>query len=74
MAEVKVQNISKSFRKKKVLDDVSFEARDKAFTAILGSPGAGKTTLLRIIAGVETPDTGRVILDGKDVTKTPPQA
>jgi ABC-type sugar transport system ATPase subunit len=74
MAKIKVENISKFFRKKKVLDEVSFEAKDKSFTALLGSPGAGKTTLLRIIAGVEKPDSGRVLLDGEDVTNIPPQA
>jgi ABC-type sugar transport system ATPase subunit len=74
MTQIKAENISKSFRKRKILDNVSFEAKDKSFTALLGPPGAGKTTLLRIIAGVERPDTGRVLMDEEDVTRVPPQA
>ncbi len=52
---------------------VSFTAPTGAITAILGPSGAGKSTVLRLIAGLEEPDEGRVILDGEDVTDTPVQ-
>ncbi len=51
--------------------DVSFTAPTGAITAVLGPSGAGKSTVLRIIAGLEEPDRGRVLLSGEDVTATP---
>ncbi|MBQ1399283.1 MAG: ABC transporter ATP-binding protein [Lachnospiraceae bacterium] len=71
MAEILIQNISKSFGKNKVLDDLSFEVKDKHFLTLLGPSGCGKTTLLRIIAGLEYSDTGSVIVGGKDITNVP---
>lgn len=71
MVTVSVKNISKVIAGKTILDDVSFEIKDKTFTSILGPVGAGKTTLLRIIAGVEKPDKGTILFDGEDVTKLP---
>jgi len=71
MVSVKVVNTSKKFDGKKILDDVTFEVKDGSFTSILGPVGAGKTTLLRIIAGVESPDSGSVYFGGKDVTMMP---
>jgi sulfate transport system ATP-binding protein len=52
---------------------VSFEARPKAITTLLGPSGSGKSTLLRLIAGLEVPDEGRVFIDGQDVTALSPQ-
>ncbi|MEM3066482.1 MAG: ABC transporter ATP-binding protein [Nitrososphaerota archaeon] len=65
-----VDKVSKSFNNHKVLDNISFEVKDKSLTCILGPVGSGKTTLLRILAGVESPDTGSIFFDGRDVTKT----
>lgn len=55
-----------------VIDDLSFEVEEGEFFVIVGPSGIGKTSLLRLIAGLETPDFGRILVGGKDVTKTPP--
>lgn len=70
---ITVENISKSYAGRKVLDNVSFSAEDGDFVTFLGPTGEGKTTLLRIVAGIERPDTGKIIYDGKDVTNVPVQ-
>lgn len=56
----------------KVIDNLSFSVNRGEFLTVLGSSGCGKTTLLRIICGLEEADSGRVILDGRDVTNTEP--
>ncbi|HKG11961.1 MAG TPA: ABC transporter ATP-binding protein [Pyrinomonadaceae bacterium] len=66
-----VRGLSKSFRKARVLEDVSFDVGVGEALVLLGASGSGKTTILRIIAGLEHPDSGRVILHGKDVTDLP---
>lgn len=66
------QNITKKFGDYVAVDNVSFSIRDGEFFSLLGPSGCGKTTLLRIAAGLETPDSGKVILDGKEITNLPP--
>ena len=56
-----------------MLDDVSIEIATGSLTALLGPSGGGKSTLLRVIAGLEQPDTGTVIISGTDATRLPPQ-
>jgi ABC-type Fe3+/spermidine/putrescine transport system ATPase subunit len=51
---------------------VSLEIRENEFFALLGPSGCGKTTLLRLLAGFETPDSGRIFLDGVDIAPIPP--
>ncbi len=63
---IEVQHIRKQFGQFTALDDVSLQFPDGELTALLGPSGCGKTTLLRIIAGLEFPDTGSVLLDGQD--------
>ncbi|GBD47132.1 ABC transporter ATP-binding protein [Methylopila sp. Yamaguchi] len=58
--------------KKPALDRVSFQVARGEFFSILGPSGSGKTTLLRMIAGFETPDRGRVVMDGEPITHVPP--
>jgi sulfate transport system ATP-binding protein len=66
-----VRGLSKSFKGVPVLEDVSFDVAEGEALVLLGASGSGKTTILRVLAGLERPDTGRVILHGRDVTDTP---
>lgn len=63
MARVKVEGISKTFGSTRALDGMNFDANDGELVALLGPSGAGKTTIFRIIAGVETPDSGNIYMD-----------
>ena len=66
-------NVTKRFGDFTALDDVSVDIPPGSLTALLGPSGSGKSTLLRIIAGLEVPDTGNVVIDGTDQTYVPPQ-
>ena len=70
---IAVEGISKSFGEFAALTNVSIDVPVGSLTALLGPSGSGKSTLLRVIAGLERPDAGRVLLDGADVSKLPPQ-
>ncbi len=61
-----VNNITKRFTNFAALRDVSFEARPREFIALLGPSGSGKTTLLRLLAGLDTPDSGSITFEGAD--------
>lgn len=65
-------NITKSFDGTVVLDDLNLSVKENTFVTLLGPSGCGKTTTLRIIGGFETADTGKVIFDGQDISKIPP--
>lgn len=69
---IDLKNISKSFDDQLVLDDLNLYIRENEFLTLLGPSGCGKTTTLRILGGFETPDTGCVIFDDKDITKLSP--
>jgi sulfate/thiosulfate transport system ATP-binding protein len=66
-----VRGVSKSFGETAVLADIDFEVAEGEIVVLLGASGSGKTTILRIIAGLESADTGSVILHGRDVTELP---
>ncbi len=68
---IEVRNVGKRFGDFVALEDVSITVGDGALTALLGPSGSGKSTLLRIIAGLETPDTGEVVIGEHDVTDAP---
>ena len=69
---IDLQHISKSYDGQMVLDDLNLYIRENEFLTLLGPSGCGKTTTLRLIGGFETPDQGRIIFDGKDITSLPP--
>ena len=62
---LEVKNLSKEFNGHQILRDISFTLKDGEIMTIVGPSGAGKTTLLRIIAGLETKDSGEILIDGK---------
>jgi sulfate transport system ATP-binding protein len=70
---IDVRNVSKSFNGFQALEDVSLSVPDGSLTALLGPSGGGKSTLLRVIAGLETPDSGEVLFSGEAVTTLPAQ-
>ena len=67
-----LEKISKKFGPNKVLRDISFAVEEGEFLAILGPSGCGKTTLLRILLGLEEAESGRIIKDGKEITRLAP--
>ncbi len=69
---IELVNITKRYDGNIVIDDLNLYIRENEFLTLLGPSGCGKTTTLRIIGGFETPDEGKVIFDGKDITKLPP--
>ncbi|HEX3282736.1 MAG TPA: ABC transporter ATP-binding protein, partial [Pyrinomonadaceae bacterium] len=68
-----IVGISKRFGKTSVLENISFDVAEGEALVLLGASGSGKTTILRIIAGLEQPYTGKIMLHGKDVTELPPR-
>jgi multiple sugar transport system ATP-binding protein len=74
MAEIRIEGVVKRFGAMTVLHDVSLVVEDGHFVALLGPSGCGKTTLLRIIAGLETQTSGRVLIGGRDMSGLAPRA
>jgi spermidine/putrescine transport system ATP-binding protein len=69
---IRFENITKRFGKVIAVDDVSLSIDEGEFFALLGPSGCGKTTLLRMLAGFETPTEGRILIDGQDISRIPP--
>ncbi len=69
---VEIEGVVRRFGSVTAVDGVSLAIAEGAFFALLGASGSGKTTLLRMLAGFEMPDAGRILLDGADITRTPP--
>jgi multiple sugar transport system ATP-binding protein len=74
MAQIKVESVAKTFGTFAAVKDVNFTVDHGSFLVILGPSGCGKTTTLRMIAGLELPSSGRILLDGEDVTALPASA
>jgi multiple sugar transport system ATP-binding protein len=72
MAEIRIENVTKTFGRQAAVNDVSLTIHDKEFMVLLGPSGCGKTTLLRLIAGFEVPDTGSIFIGDRDVTDAAP--
>jgi len=68
------EHVTKRYGAVTAVDDVSLEIGAGEFFALLGPSGCGKTTLMRLIAGFETPDAGRILIDGRDMADMPPHA
>ncbi len=73
MSGVRLENIARRYPDGGGVAGFSCQIEDGEFFALLGPSGCGKTTTLRVIAGLETPDSGRVFFDERDVTSTPPE-
>ena len=73
MAYIKVENLTKEYTMGEIkllaVDNVSFEIEEGELTVILGPSGAGKTTILNILGGMDSPTSGNIIIDGKDISK-----
>jgi spermidine/putrescine ABC transporter ATP-binding subunit len=69
---IRFENVTKRYGKVVAVDDVSLSIEEGEFFALLGPSGCGKTTLLRMLAGFETPTEGRILIDGEDISRTPP--
>jgi sulfate/thiosulfate transport system ATP-binding protein len=70
---ISLSHLTKRYGKDAVVDDVNVEIPEGSLTAVLGPSGSGKSTLLKLIAGLERPDEGRVIIEGDDVTDVDPR-
>ncbi|MEO0545404.1 MAG: ABC transporter ATP-binding protein [Pseudomonadota bacterium] len=71
---IRVEDVSKSFGGLKAVDHATLEVKPGSITGLVGPNGAGKTTLFNMIAGLFAPTSGKIILDGEDVTGLPPHA
>lgn len=72
MAQIVFEKVSKSFGSTKVIEDLDLVLEDGKFTVLLGPSGCGKTTLLRMIAGIGPATSGRIYMDGEDISDVPP--
>ena len=71
-AIIRFENVTKRFGKVVAFDDVTLDIHEGEFFTLVGPSGCGKTTLLRMLAGFETPTGGRILIDGQDVSRVPP--
>lgn len=72
MSFLAINSLSKSYRRTSVINDLSFAVERGEFLVVFGPSGSGKTVLLRLIAGMVPPDSGRIVIDGRDITRDEP--
>lgn len=72
MAVLNLQGVSKQFGATTAVEDIDLQVAEGQLACFLGPSGCGKTTLLRLVAGLEVPSSGRILVDGKDITHEPP--
>lgn len=72
MARIEFKQVSKNFGDNTIIKDVNLTIEDGSFTVLVGPSGCGKTTLLRMIAGIGPETSGKILIDGQDVTNIPP--
>ena len=73
MSEIVLEKVTKAFGRVKAVDNVSFRAEAGKFVVLLGPSGCGKSTVLRLVAGLEEPTEGRILIGGRDVTRLTPE-
>lgn len=73
MSTLKIKNLSKTIGSTKILDDVNISVNDGEFLILVGPSGSGKSTILRTIAGLESPSSGNILIDSKDITELSPK-
>ncbi len=72
MADLKIHNLKKGFDGNEIIKGIDLDIRDREFVVFVGPSGCGKSTLLRLIAGLEEVSSGRIELDGRDITDVSP--
>src|SRR3954463_5888743 len=72
MAYLELQGLHRNFGPVKALNGIEVELGQGEFLSLLGPSGCGKTTALRLVAGFDRPTSGRIVVDGKDMTRVPP--
>ena len=72
MGSIKLEHINKTYGKDVIIPDLNLEIEDGSFTVLVGPSGCGKSTTLRMIAGLETPSSGRIFIDDTDIGVLPP--
>jgi len=70
MAKLKIEQVSLSYGEEKIIEDISIDLCHNEIVSLLGASGVGKTTLFNVIAGLHKPDTGRIMLEEKDITES----
>lgn len=70
---IELKDLTKAYGDSSALENINLEIKNGEFITLLGPSGCGKTTLLRLLSGIEKPDAGHIYIDGKDVTKLPPE-
>jgi len=73
MSLLTLERVTRRFGGLIAVNDVDLKVEPGAVTAIIGPNGAGKTTLFHLVSGFQTPDAGRIVFDGNDITGSPPE-